>query len=154
MSRLYEKSVMILLCIPALAMSGELYTPVIALLISISVSAAAQIFSGKPAAWVLLGLSAMMCGVMPMMFCTMPIILSDALSEKKWRLAAPAAAVLINIEKLSSWQLIMTFVGIITAIVVYLRISGLEKKVEKLTELRDDITEKNMQLYTLIYSLH
>ena len=146
MSRLYEKSIMVLLCIPALAMSGELYAPVIALLISVSVSAAAQIFNGKPAAWVLLGLCAVMCGVMPVMFCTMPIILCDALAEKKWWLTVPAATVFINIDSLSTWQIIMSFVGIIAAVVIYLRISGLEKKVGKLTELRDDITEKNMQL--------
>ena len=146
MSRLYEKGIIILFCIPALALSEELYAPVIALLISVSVSAGAQIFGGKPTAWVLTGLAAAMCGVMPAMFCTMPILLYDALCEKKWWLVLPSAAVFISIDRLSTWQLVISLVGMVTAVVIYLRISELERTVGRLKAMRDDITEKNMQL--------
>ena len=86
------------------------------------------------------------CGIIPLMFCTLPLFLYDALCEKKWWLVTPAAAVLVNTEPIAMSQVMTVIVGCGTALIMYWRISGLESTVGNLTHLRDDIAEKNMQL--------
>ena len=146
MHRLFEKSAILLICIPAFAIAGDIAAPVAAMLISVAVSAAVQLFSGKPAAWVLTAVWACLCGYMPLLFCAAPLLLYDALSEKKWWLITPAVTVAANAGQLQMMQLLIAVVGMAAALILYLRISQLESTVGTLRSLRDDITKKNMQL--------
>ena len=76
----------------------------------------------------------------------MPLILYDALWEKKWWLVLPALTVLVNLDELSAAQIFISAVGFAVAVIIYMRVSKLEETVEKMTSLRDEMTEKNMQL--------
>ena len=69
MHRLFERSAVLMICLLAFVMPGDFAAPVIALLISVAASAAVQIFTGKPAAWVIIAVCSAMCGAFPLLFC-------------------------------------------------------------------------------------
>jgi signal transduction histidine kinase len=127
-------------------MSDSFSEPVIVTIVTIAFSAAAQLLTGRFAAYVLIMGCSLLCGAFPLFFCTVPIMLYDALWEKKWWLVLPAAAVLFRFDSLKIGQLMVTAAAIAVTIIVYNRISGLEKTVEKLTLLRDEVAGKNRQL--------
>ena len=146
MNRLLDKLAIALICLIGLSMSESFATPVAALLISIAVSSTVQIFSGKRIAACMIVVWASMCGLMPVLFCTLPMMLYDALWEKKWWLVLPTAIAFIRPDELMYSQLMISAAGVTVAVIIYTRVSGLEETVRKLTVLRDEITEKNMQL--------
>ncbi|MCR4780456.1 MAG: sensor histidine kinase [Ruminiclostridium sp.] len=146
MNRLLEKCAVILICAAGFVMSDELTAPVIALLAAVTVSAAVQVLGDRTASAVLTACWALSCGFMPIMLCSLPLILYDACCIKRPWLVLPAVSVIPGIDRLGTEQLIIIFVGAATSYIIYRRISVLESTVGKLTALHDDITEKNMQL--------
>ncbi len=135
-----------MICVLAFVLSGDYIGPVAALLASVSVSALIQLFSGRRAAWVMIAGCAVVSGLFPLFFCAFPLIFLDALYEKKWWLALPAVTVLGEVGQLRTEQFIAALVGMAVALIMYLRISALEATVGNLKSLRDEVTEKNMQL--------
>ena len=146
MNRLLDKLAIALICLIGLSMSESFAAPVAVFLVSIAASSTVQIFSGKRVTACIIVVWASMCGLMPVFFCTLPMMLYDALWEKKWWLVLPAAAAFIRPDELMYSQLMISAAGIVVAVIIYMRVSGLEETVRKLTILRDEITEKNMQL--------
>ena len=146
MNRLIDKLAILTICTIGLLLTDSFTAPVITVLAAITVSAAVQLLTGTLAAYVLIGASAFLCGFFPLFFCTMPLMLYDALWEKKWWLILPAATIAFKLEVLSPNQLLITAAAAAVAYIIYTRISGLEKTVEKLTQLRDEVTGKNRQL--------
>lgn len=146
MNRLIDKLAILLLCMMSLAMSDSFIEPVIVAITAVTTSAAAQLLTGKAAASVIIAACSLACGVYPLFFCMLPIMLYDALWEKKWWLVLPAAAVLINIGDMRIMQIVMTLAAIAVTVIIYHRVSGLEQTVTKLTLLRDEIAGKNRQL--------
>lgn len=146
MNRLLDKLAIALICLIGLSMSESFAAPVAVFLVSIAASSTVQIFSGKRIAACIIAVWAAFCGLMPVFFCTLPMMLYDALWEKKWWLVLPAAAAFIRSEELMYSQLMISAAGIAVAVIIYMRVSGLEETVRKLTVLRDKIAEKNMQL--------
>ena len=146
MNRLIDKLAILLLCMMSLAMSDSFIEPVIVAITAVTASAAAQLLTGKAAASVIIAACSLACGVYPLFFCMLPIMLYDALWEKKWWLVLPAAAVLRNIGDMRIMQIVMTLAAIAVTVIIYHRVSGLEQTVTKLTLLRDEIAGKNRQL--------
>ena len=146
MNRLLDKLAIALICLIGLSMSESFAAPVAVFLVSIAASSTVQIFSGKRAAACIIVVWALMCGLMPLFFCTLPIMLYDALWEKKWWLVLPSAAAIIRPDALMYSQLMVAAAGVTAAVIIYMRVSGLEETVKKLTVLRDEVTEKNMRL--------
>ena len=146
MNRLLEKSAILIICIFALTMSAEPVTPVAVLILAVSASSIVQIYGGKTAASVIIACSSALCGVMPLMFCMMPLMLYDALCEKKWWLAAPSVTVFVHYGSLAAGQFTAIAAGTAVAVIMYIRISKLESSVGELRGLRDRITEQNLQL--------
>ena len=146
MNRLLDKLAIALICLIGLSMSESFAAPVAVFLVSIAASSTVQIFSGKRIAACIIAVWAALCGLMPIFFCTLPMMLYDALWEKKRWLVLPAAAAFIRPDELMYSQLMISAAGITVAVIIYMRVSGLEETVRKLTILRDKITEKNMQL--------
>ena len=146
MNRLLDKLAIALMCLIGLSMSESFAAPVAVFLVAIAASSTVQIFSGKRTAACIIVVWAALCGLMPLFFCTLPMMLYDALWEKKWWLVLPAAAAFIRADELMHSQLMITAAGITVTVIIYMRVSGLEETVRKLTVLRDEITEKNMQL--------
>ena len=129
-------------------MSDNFTAPVAAMLITVAFTSLIQIFSGKKTAAVFIVIFAALCGYFPIFFCAFPLVLYDALFEKKWQLTIPAVIALFHIEKLRYEQLAVIFIGICIALIIYMRVYSLETAVDNLRLLRDEITEKNMQLTT------
>lgn len=146
MSRLTDKSVILLLCLLSFGLSDNIAAPVAGVLISLAASSMVQIFSGTKLAAAIILLCSAMCGAVPVFFCAVPLMLYDALCEKKWWTVLPAAAVLLAPGALRPYQYMMTAAGILIAIMIYRMISGFESNLRKLTELRDRVTEQNLQL--------
>lgn len=146
MNRLIDKLAILLLCMMSLAMSDSFIEPVIVAITAVTASAAAQLLTGKAEASVIIAACSLACGVYPLFFCMIPLMLYDALWEKKWWLVLPAAAVLINIGDMRIMQIVMTLAAIAVTVIIYHRVSGLEQTVTKLTLLRDEIAGKNRQL--------
>ena len=146
MNRLLDKLAIALICLIGLSMSENFTAPVAVFLVSIAVSSTVQILSGKRLAACIIVVWAALCGLMPVFFCTLPMMLYDALWEKKWWLVLPSVTAFIRPDELMNSQLMISAAGITVAVIIYMRVSGLEETVRKLTVLRDEITEKNMQL--------
>ena len=146
MNRLIDKSAILLICLMSIVMSDNFLEPVLISLITIIISSSAQLLTGTVAASVLIAATSSMCGFFPLMFCSLPLMLYDALWEKKWWLTLPAATVIANIEILKNGQLILTAAAIAVTIIIYLRVSHLEETVKLLTSLRDEVAGKNLQL--------
>jgi len=146
LNRLIDKLAILLLCMMSLAMSDSFIEPVIVVITAVTASAAAQLLTGKAAASIIIVACSLACGVFPLFLCMIPLMLYDALWEKKWWLVLPAAAVLINIGDMKILQIAMTAAAIAVTVIIYLRVSGLEQTVTKLTLLRDEIAGKNRQL--------
>ncbi|MCR4761023.1 MAG: sensor histidine kinase [Oscillospiraceae bacterium] len=146
MNRLLEKLAILLICIPAFFMFGDDSLTVASLLIAVSASAVVQLLTGKKVAAVIIAVVCVLSGWLPAIFCALPLLFYDALCEKTWWAAVPAVSVLMHPESLQSGQIICVIAGMATAAIIYRRVSGLELSVGKLTLLRDEITEKNMQL--------
>lgn len=146
MNRVLEKCAVLTICVLGFTDTEDLIVPVAALLLTVAASAAAQIFSGKAAAAVLLAVNALLCGLIPTMFCAVPLILYDALCERKWWLILPAASAAAGFVPIRQNQILTVCAGITVALILYFRVTHLEEAVCRLTALRDGITEKNIQL--------
>lgn len=146
MNRLIDKLAILTICMMSLFMSDSFSEPVIVTIVTIAFSAAAQLLTGRLAAYVLIMGCSLLCGAFPLFFCAVPLMLYDALWEKKWWLIMPAVTVLLKFDSLKFGQIMITAAATAVTIIVYNRISGLEKTVEKLTQLRDEVAGKNRQL--------
>lgn len=135
-----------MICILALAMSDGMAEPAAVLIAAVSVSAGAQILSGKLAAALLIAGCSVLCGIVPTMFCAVPLLLYDALCEKKWWLVTPAVTVFAGMDRLGTMQFITVLAGMAVAVIMYVRISRLETSVGELRHLRNMMTENNMLL--------
>ena len=146
MNRLLEKCAILLLCLPGFLMAGSVAVPVLALLLALAISAAAQLLSGHFLAWALLFCGSAACGAMPILLCALPLFLYDALRERKWWLVIPAISVTANLGPLSTQQLLCVLTGLAVTVIWYFRVEDLSRSVNRLTTLHDDISEKNLQL--------
>lgn len=84
MNRLIDKLAILLICLMSLIMADSFTAPVIIILVAIAVSTAVQLLTGTVAAAVLIAGFSLLCGAFPVTLCTMPLLLYDALWEKKW----------------------------------------------------------------------
>ena len=153
MNRLIDKTAILLICLMSIVMSDSFFKPVITFLVVIITSSSVQLFTGTKAASAFIALSSLACGFFPLMFCSIPLLLYDALWEKKWWLTLPAAAVLLRLGELKVEQLILTSAAIAVTIIIYIRVSRLEETVKTLTMLRDTVAGKNLQLADQNYKL-
>ena len=146
LNRLIDKIAILLICIMSLIMSDSFTEPVVIAVAAVAASTAVQLLTGTAAAAVLIVCASAACGMIPVAFCIMPLIFYDALWEKKWWLAAPCALFLTRADSLRAGQIMITLAAFAVAVIIYIRISGLEKTVIKLTDLRDEVAGKNQQL--------
>lgn len=146
LNRLLDKFAILLICMIGFGMSDSFAAPVASMLIAVTVSITVQLSTGKLLASLLILLSAASCAFVPVISCAMPLMLYDALWEKKWWLISPAVLAFMKLGALLPAQIIITAAGMIVAVIIFKRVSKLEETVGKLTQLRDEITEKNLQL--------
>lgn len=146
MNRITDKLAILLICLMSLAMSDSFTAPVVTALSVIAVSSVIQLLAGTVYAAAAISACSLLCGIYPLFFCMLPLLLYDALWEKKWWLAAPASLILLRLRELSTGQIIITLCTLAVTVIIYLRVSVLEDTVRKLTDLRDEIAGKNRQL--------
>jgi len=145
MERLLGKTAMTLICTIALCMSGDSFSPVIALLAAVTMSSVIQLLGGKAAAVIML-LWAGSCIFFPPMLLTLPVLVCDAFREKKLWVLLPALAAMPHISSFTYTQLLLTAAAMFAALITELRVSKLERTVDLLTSMRDEGTEQNIRL--------
>lgn len=146
MNRLMDKIAILMICMAGFCLSDDPAQPVVALLISVSASCAVQILTGRTSASVLIAVCSAMCGVIPVIFCAVPLMLYDAMWEKRWWLTLPASLIIVQSSSISPLQVLISAGGIAAAVIIFFRVYGMEKNIQKLTALRDEVTEKNLML--------
>lgn len=144
MNRLFEKLAIMLVCMMSFVRSGGLVGPVAAVLISLTVSSVAQLYPNKKLTPLLLAGCGAMCGILPEMFCMLPLLLYDALWERKWWLMLTGLTLFLGSPDILS--IIVPLSECAVTVMIFLRVSKLEETVSKLQLLRDEVTEKNVQL--------
>ncbi len=142
MNRLTDKAVILMICVIASIAGGGLTAPVITLLLSVGCSSISQYMSGKRSGAVIIFLVSSMCIFIPEFFCGAPLMLYDALWEKKPALALPCLTVIIRLSRFTPLQLAIIFIGLIIAYILYQRTMDLEHTHEKLNSLRDVSVER------------
>jgi len=146
LNRLYDKLILLLISMVCVSSSASLAAPVVVLLVSVLFSSLVQLFSGRYASAALIMLFSALCGPFPLLLCALPIMFYDALYEKKWWTILPASLIFFIGDPPSFGNMMLTAAGMLTALVIYRRVSVLENSVESLSVLRDEGKEKNIQL--------
>ena len=146
MNKLVDNMTVLLLSLTAFGFSELSGAPVVGMLLSVAVTSFVWLTSGTVYAAAAIAVSSVCCLPFPIIFCASPILLFDALGEKKPWLAAPSLLALLNISEFSAKQLLIIFVSLVTAFIFRQRISFLEKSVQSLSALRDEMEEKNLLL--------
>ena len=145
MERLLGKAGILLICTVALCMNGEVFAPVTALLAAVTASSAVQLLRGKTAVVIML-LWSLSCAFFPPMLLTMPVLVCDAVREKKLWVLLPALAAMPHIGSFTGTQLLLAAATVFAALITELRLSKLENTVDLLTSMRDEGTEQNIRL--------
>lgn len=146
MKRIIDKSVLLLICTMSLFFGASDISCVAAVLIAVSVSAVVQLYSGKLAASVLIAAYCALCGAFPVFLCFVPVLLYDALCEKRWYLILPAITAVAADKPLNIGQYAVTAAACAAAVLIYLRVSKLEETLSAMTELRDTTESENLRL--------
>ncbi|WP_294473741.1 sensor histidine kinase [uncultured Ruminococcus sp.] len=144
MERFIDKLAIILICMPGLLSYDGTAAPVAAFLAAVTVSALVQINSAKKVSAVLLAAGAGLCAVMPCMICMLPLLLYDALWEKKWWVMLAGLSVFADPPP--PMPIVTALAECAVTVMIYLRLSKLEKTVGTLKDLRDEVTEVNLRL--------
>ena len=146
MNKLIDKLTVLLLCTTAFAFSDKPVVPVAGLIISVIVTSLVWLCKGTVRAWAVIAAASFLCLPFPVLFCASPLLLFDAMGEKKPWLAAPALLALAGIGELNPRQIIVILVSLVVTAIFAQRISSLENSVETLSSLRDEVEEKNLLL--------
>lgn len=146
MARLLDKLVILMICAIGLCSDNSWERPVVVLLISAALTLFSQLWDNVKVSTILVVVWAVSCIFFPIMICTLPLILFEALSLRRPWLIVPAFAALGRADELTMVQFVITAVGSLCAWIIYSRISRLEAEVDKLHALRDTTAESNIQL--------
>lgn len=146
MNRLTDKAVILLLCVIASVTGESFATPVISILIVVACSSLIQYATGRKTAGIIILTESLICVFVPEFFCVSPLILYDALWEKKPAYALPCLAVAVNISHLTALQVLIISAGLIVAGVLFMRTANLEKTHKQLISLRDISVERTYSL--------
>ncbi len=146
MNFLIDKAVPLIFSVIGLAVSENSIASAVVFVVMISASAAIQLFYGKKTASAIIVVISASCLFFPHMILAMPLILYDALREKKPYLAFPALLFIFSGSELSYQQIILAFSGVAAAFIIYRRTSALEEMLGNLREQRDEHSEQNIVL--------
>ena len=147
MNRLGEKGVLMLLCLVCLGMSESATAAAVSMITALTVSSAVVLFDKHPISYVLIAGVSLLCIPFPILFCITPLMLYDSMWLSKPYLVLPALCSLFKAGSFTAVQLMTVGVGILTALVLYRRVSSLEKTVASLSAMRDEAVDKNENLF-------
>ncbi|MEE3468132.1 MAG: histidine kinase [Eubacterium sp.] len=147
MNRVLERLAILILCITGFAIQDGYTEPVAVGLGLVVVSIVVQLLSGTWMAAVLLFVVCGVAGWIPMVFCALPLLMYEALWEKKWYLVLPSLLVFRNgVDALLPAQYVIALAGAGVAFLLYLVTSRSEEAAERFHTLRDELAEKNEML--------
>ena len=146
MNRLVDKGAIIFLCLISFAVDESPAAVVVAMLISITLSALGQIFGNKGfiAAEIIY---LVFCFVSPLFLCALPVAAYDIMYRKKYYFFIPCGfAAAMHLLEFSGIQLLITAGTLIAAVILQYRTSQCEKLQSELISTRDHSQEVNMLL--------
>jgi len=146
MNRLIDKTVILFLCLTIYGLSDTISAPVIGFLVSCTFSAAAQFCTGKKQAWTIIGISSLMCLFIPCLIPAAPVMLYDALWEKKPWLAAGCLSFVIYLGNFTAMQIMLICSAIVITVLLYIRTTRMETNELTLKSLRDNAVETELSM--------
>ena len=146
MGIILDKLALLVLCVICFSLSDSTVIPAACLLLLLIVSSVAEMLKGARFSWIFLLTYGCGCVFLPELACGAPLILYDCLRMKKWWAALPICTAVFNLEHLTRVQFLIILAGLFIAVVFYLRVFRLEEKVSSLRSMRDEVTEKNLEL--------
>ena len=147
MDGLSEKIILSLICLIGFSTLDSTAAPVGAFLVYLCISAAVMLIPHRIPRAALIAAGAGLTILFPVSLCALPLLLYDALCEKKWWLVLPAVPAFSAVkEGFGEIQYLSIAIGAASAVLLYRRITALTGQVERLTDLRDTVTERNMIL--------
>ena len=147
MERLYDKLAISLICLVGFAMWGGETAPITGFLVMLIYTSLVHLTSGTYIASISIFLAAASCGWAPIFIYALPLILFDALWERRWWLVCPAVSIFINIQAVSNpMRVLIPVVGCIVSMIFYQRIYSLERMASKMKMYRDEAQETNIKL--------
>ncbi|MDO4863746.1 MAG: histidine kinase [Ruminococcus sp.] len=146
MGIILDKLALLFLCVIAFSFSDSALISVAGLLLLLIVSSLAEVT--REFRYSCLFPLAYGCGCifLPELACGAPLILYDCLRMKKWWAALPLCTAVFRLEHFGNIQIFVILAGVFVAAVFYLRVFRLEEQVGSLRSMRDEVTEKNLEL--------
>lgn len=146
LNRLIDKAAVLLLCIAALIGYEDFDVPVIALLVTIALSAISQSFSARVSI-VSETIMAVLCFAEPVFCCMIPLMIYDFLRDKQpWFMILSVISVIVYAGSFSTIQIMLLICGAFIAFILWRNTARLEEAEKKLILTRDDSEEVNLLL--------
>lgn len=146
MNRLADKAAVLLLCLVVLVGYADFSVPVIALLITVFLSAVSQSFSSK-VSLVSEIIMAVLCFTEPVFCCMIPLMIYDYFYDKRpWLSAFSAISFIVYAGSFSVFQIMLLICGALIALILWNKTARLEEAEKKLILTRDDSEEMNLLL--------
>lgn len=146
MNRLIDKTAVLLLCILALIGYNDFDVPVIALLVTIALSAISQSFSER-VSLVMEIIMVVLCFSEPVFCCMIPLMIYDFIRDKRtWCVIFSALAVIIYLDSFSILQIMLLLCGVFIVLILCHKTTRLEEAEKKLIMTRDNSEEVNLLL--------
>lgn len=146
MGIILDKLALLFLCVICFSFYDSSVISVSCLLLLLIASSVAEVLRGWRFSWVFPLAYACGCIFLPELACGAPLILYDCLRMKKWWAALPMCATVFRLESFSAIQLLIILAGLFIAAVFYIRVYKLEEQIGSLRSMRDEVTEKNLEL--------
>lgn len=144
MRRLFDKSVVLLICLPLVFERGGFITPVICTLAALICTCLSEIIpKGKAYAFIIPLIYSVGTLFVPELLLLIPLVFYDIILIKKpYLLIIPTAALLVSLDSLSGRTLALIIVDTIIALALSVKSLKLDGYEKKLIEIRDDNIEK------------
>ncbi len=146
MGKILDKLALLFICVICFSFTDSAVISVACLLLLLIASSAAEVLMSRRYSFLFALAYSCGCIFLPELACGAPLILYDCLRMKKWWAALPMCTAVFRLERFGHIQLLVLLAGLFVAAVFYLRIARLEEQVGFLRSMRDEVTEKNLEL--------
>lgn len=147
MNKLFDKAILLCLCIIIIWMQDGSTMPIVALTIMIAFSSLCQSFPSSRFSLLILLLSVFLCFVNSSFCCLIPLLSYDLLREKKYWLFLPFLPMFaIQADELQPLQLLLMLFGMLLSLLLCYRTTRLAVLEQELIQTRDTSEEVKLLL--------
>ena len=146
MGIIIDKLALLFMCIICFSFFESATISVSGLLLLLIASSLSEVLRDSKKCWIFTFFYSCGCFFIPELACGAPLVVYDCLKNKKLWSFIPMCVSLFRLEKFNTIQLLIILSGLFVSIVFYLRVFKLEEQINSLRSIRDEVTEKNLEL--------